>query len=340
MGFCQDFKYDLFISYAHLNNEKAGSLDKGWVTDLHETLRVKLAEKLFVPPAIWRDAGGLDGKVIDDGIREALENSAVFLAVVSGAFLASPYCAAVELAGFRHPRVPVVIRGRSRIVAVAYEGSKETPRSRWPPNLQDVPCVSFCDEQDDGSSRLYTRPLHSDPAEPYWQRLEHLVRHLKEILTEVQKGLTGAEVSALAPPSPVVPKPLAAWQIRWQKPLVHITFQQSDRDQADRLAAELGTRCTVTLLAGDAANERRQRTYLQNSDGQILLFKCADVGWAEEQALRSLNVATEQGRPKRLAICTDPSCLQEFGIRSEFVVPLENGGRSTDDFITSLGQRT
>ena len=102
------------------------------MTDLHETLRVRLAEKLYVQPAIWRDTGGLDGKVLDAGIREALENSAVFLAVVSGAFLASKYCVPVELAGFRHPRFPLVIRGRSRIVVVAYEGPTETPRSTWP----------------------------------------------------------------------------------------------------------------------------------------------------------------------------------------------------------------
>ena len=340
MGFCQDFKYDLFISYAHLNNQRPGSLDKGWVTDLHEVLRLRLAEKLFVEPAIWRDAGGLDGKVLDDGIREALENSAVFLAVVSGAFLASKYCLPVELAGFKHPRFPLVVRDRSRIVVVAYEGERETPRANWPPQLRDVPCVPFCDDAADGSSTLYTRPQLSDPDEPYWKRLEHLVRHLKEILFEAQKGLTGAEISSLAPPPPVAAKPPAAWQSRWQKPLVHITFQSPDRPQADRLATELGERCVVTLLAGDETNERRQRTYLQNSDGQILLFKCSDVGWAEEQALRALNLATEQGRPKRLAICTDPSCVQEFGLRSDFVMPLASGGAgSIDAFIASLGQR-
>jgi hypothetical protein len=166
------------------------------------------------------------------------------------------------------------------------------------------------------------------------------VRHLKEILNEVQKGLSGAEVSTLALPAPIAPKAAAAWQTRWQKPLVHITYPAPDREKADRLAAQLRERCTVTILAGEAANEKRQRTYLQNADGQILLFNCSDVGWAEEQALRSLNVATEQGRPKRVAICTDASCLQDFGIRSDFVVPLENGGPSADEFIASLGQRS
>jgi hypothetical protein len=338
VGFCQDFTYDLFISYAHLNNQQRGALDRGWVTDLHDTLRMRLAEKLYVQPSIWRDAGGLDGKVLDDGIREALGNSAVFLAVVSGAFLASKYCVPVELGGFKHPRFPHVVRGRSRIVTVAYEGETETPRSTWPAQLQDVPSVSFCDESADGSTRLYTRPLHSDPEEQYWQRLEKLVRHLKEILVETQKGMTGAEVSALAPPPPAAPKPAAAWQSRWKKPLVHITFQSTDRGRADELATELGNRCIVTLLAGDEANERRQRTYLQNSDGQILLFKCSEVEWAEAQAFRSLNVSTEQGRPRRLAICTDPSCVREFGMRSEFVVPVASGAGSIDEFLASLGQ--
>jgi hypothetical protein len=341
VAFCQDFDYDVFVSYAHLNNAKAASLDKGWVTDLHEALRVKLAEKLYVQPAIWRDEGGLDGKVLDDGIRQALENSAVFLAVVSGAFLASNYCVPIELGGFRHPRFPLVIRGSSRIVVVAYEGPKETPRSTWPEQIRDVPCVAFCDEFDDGSSRLYTRPQHSDPDEPYWRRLDELVRHLRSVLTEVKKGLSGAEVSTLAPPAPVAaPKPAPAWQMRWQKPMVHITYLSSVKARADQLANELRARCTVTLLAAEAANEKRQRMYMQNADGQILLFNCSDLGWAEEQALESLNVATQQGRPKRLAICADESCVNDFGIRSEFVVPIANGGQAADEFIASLGTRS
>jgi hypothetical protein len=341
VAFCQDFDYDVFISYAHLNNAKAAALDKGWVTDLHEALRVKLAEKLYVEPKIWRDDGGLDGKVLSDGIRQALENSAVFLGIVSGAFLASKYCVPIELKNFRHPRFPLVIRGYSRLVVIAYEGERETPRASWPDEMREVPCVGFCDELDDGSSRLYTRPQHSDPNEPYWQRLDKLVRQLKDILTEVQKGLSGAEVSTLTPPAPVAaPKPPPAWQARWQKPMIHITYPASVKEKATHLADQLRERATVTLLAADAANEKRQRMYLQNADGQILLFNCSDVGWAEEQALQSLNVATEQGRPKRLAICADASCVNDFGIRSEFVVPLVNGGPAADDFIASLGQRS
>src|SRR5579884_1754980 len=127
MGFCQDFQYDVFVSYAHLNNQALGLHEQGWVTNLEDVLRVKLSEKIFKKPEIWRDNGGLDGKLIDDGIKAALENSAVFLAIVSGAFLNSTYCCPVELGAFQTSKFPVKVREYSRIVVAAYDSLVEIP---------------------------------------------------------------------------------------------------------------------------------------------------------------------------------------------------------------------
>ena len=110
MSYCQGFQYDIFISYANNDN------NFGWINDLHEVLDKRLPEDLYQKPKIWRDNGGLDGKPIDAGIKEALENSAVFLAVGSGAYLSSKYCVPIELAGFHHRHFPDIVRDFSRVV--------------------------------------------------------------------------------------------------------------------------------------------------------------------------------------------------------------------------------
>ena len=89
MSIVPDFAYDVFISYAHVNDQRIAEDDQGWVTDLHDVLSKKLLEEMRVRPKIWRDEGGLDGKQIHQGIEAALQSSAVFLAVVSAAYLES-----------------------------------------------------------------------------------------------------------------------------------------------------------------------------------------------------------------------------------------------------------
>jgi hypothetical protein len=161
-----------------------------------------------------------------------------------------------------------------------------------------------------------------------------LTRHITEVLSEVRKGLAGVEVSQLSTPAAAAPKAPAVWQKRW-KPRVHITYLNADRNRADRLASELQHRCDVSLLPADTTDERRQRRYLENSDGQILMFDCDNRSWAEDQALQSINVAAEQGRPRRVALYTDEVCVNDFAIKSDFLVSLD-GNRPPDDFVSSL----
>ena len=69
MSIVPDFAYDVFISYAHVNDQRIAEEDQGWVTDLHDVLSKKLLEEMRVRPKIWRDEGGLDGREVAPGDR-------------------------------------------------------------------------------------------------------------------------------------------------------------------------------------------------------------------------------------------------------------------------------
>jgi len=50
-----DFEFDVFVSYAHVDNTSADQHHKGWVAKLHETLDRRLTQLLGKPTRIWRD---------------------------------------------------------------------------------------------------------------------------------------------------------------------------------------------------------------------------------------------------------------------------------------------
>ena len=49
------FEQDVFISYAHIDNQPLLEDSKGWVTRFHRILETRLAQLLGAKPKIWRD---------------------------------------------------------------------------------------------------------------------------------------------------------------------------------------------------------------------------------------------------------------------------------------------
>ena len=93
MGFINTYKYDIFISYSHLDNKKQ-IYDKnfGWVDIFHRQLQIYLDSQFGDTIKIWRDER-LDGnEQFDDSIKEKIESTAIFLSLVSKGYLNSDYC--------------------------------------------------------------------------------------------------------------------------------------------------------------------------------------------------------------------------------------------------------
>jgi hypothetical protein len=49
------YENDVFISYAHIDNQLFSGVTKGWIDYLHERLEIRLAQLLGKTPHIWRD---------------------------------------------------------------------------------------------------------------------------------------------------------------------------------------------------------------------------------------------------------------------------------------------
>ena len=95
MAYLPNFEFDVFISYAHVDDLTAlGSGSPGWVHQFHEQLKIYLWKRAGRADSvkIWRDPV-LDGnQLFDRTIQERVERSALFVALTSQGYVESEYC--------------------------------------------------------------------------------------------------------------------------------------------------------------------------------------------------------------------------------------------------------
>lgn len=100
MAYTQGFKYDIFISYTHLDNH-APEGEQGWVEHFQKWLESWLARRFGLGNIeIWRDAALHGNTLFDERIPEVIQQSALFLA------LTSPHYFEIRLLPQRTPVVP------------------------------------------------------------------------------------------------------------------------------------------------------------------------------------------------------------------------------------------
>jgi len=94
MSYISGFDYDIFISYAHVDNATADEGETGWITEFCEHLDVQLSKRVGRIGAvkIWQDPKLEGGQLFDQTIQNSINTSALFLAFTSTGYLASEYC--------------------------------------------------------------------------------------------------------------------------------------------------------------------------------------------------------------------------------------------------------
>lgn len=206
MAYLRGFKYDIFISYNHVDNLG----DDAWVSGFHKTLEVALAQRIgrMGLVGLWRDKRLQGDQLFDETIREAVTGSALFLAITSNGYLKSDYCRQ-ELRWF-HEKAQAEPHGlkvgdRSRIYNVLLT---RLPPERWPgeyPRLSGFPFHDADDPADD-------RDLVGAPTDPALDRARHRrqMNKLADALHQMLEDFSAALQLREAPASVPGPKRAAA----------------------------------------------------------------------------------------------------------------------------------
>ena len=185
MGYIESFKYDIFISYSHIDNEKTPGTTYSWIEMFYEELTLSLWQSIGTKKIdIWWDNKRLDGGVAFDGaIEKGIKDSAIFLCLNSPSFLNSDYCQKeLDLFYKKAHDEPygIKIKDRPRIVNVLLYN---IPYTRWPYELNGTTGFAFHDGKDDddnGDPVLYT-------AVDYKERLHKLRDSLIELIEILRK---------------------------------------------------------------------------------------------------------------------------------------------------------
>jgi hypothetical protein len=183
--------YDLFISYAHVDD--APVFGTRWVSALLQDLRNLLAQKMGRPDAfsIWWDETDLRGNhAVTPEIRAMLQQSATMLMVLSPGYLASQWCRQEKDLFFE------VLGGKPQDRVFVVEKEVLDKDQARPSELADLKGYRFW-YQDEYNQARTLGMLEPEPHRTTYTRL------VQDLATDISKQLKAR--AALAPP-PAEPK--------------------------------------------------------------------------------------------------------------------------------------
>jgi hypothetical protein len=195
-----DFEDDLFISYAHIDNQPLAEGLKGWVETFHERLRVRLEQLTGEPVRVWRDRklGGND--VFGPTLIARLSKAALLVSVLSPRYVKSEWCLK-ELKEFRERAeegIGLTIGDKSRIFKVI---KTHVPPDKRPPDERPAEEQAALDylggllgyqffEYDDERKRAHEFSPDVTPSRDirYWEKLDDLAYDIRQMLDTIADG--------------------------------------------------------------------------------------------------------------------------------------------------------
>jgi len=184
MGWLPEFEYDLFVSYAHIDDEPNVGQPYGWVTVLKDNLKKALDRRLGTKSNIWMDQRLVSQARLSAPIVDGLRQAAGLLVIASRAYLKSYWCGR-ERGGFldglqdrRTAQRPIFI-----VECDDLDGAS------LPEAFGDCIPVKFWQRENDGAApQRLGDPLPGSEDRTYWARLNDLSFKIAEELGRLQNA--------------------------------------------------------------------------------------------------------------------------------------------------------
>lgn len=182
MGYVPNAQHDVFISYAH-NDDEADDAGDRWVRAFGRQLSVKLLKHLGEAASVWWDPELERAQLFDQVIKDTVSNSAVVLSLVSPSYEKSEYCQQ-ELEWFAELGQVVTPAARSRALPVLLYN---LPFERWPPLCHGTSGFAFYQSEIADLSRPL-EPKSKAFAEQQWTLVAEIAAILNELKTIQSKS--------------------------------------------------------------------------------------------------------------------------------------------------------
>ena len=192
-------KYDIFISYGHLDDEDPGGDVKGWVDLLVERLPRLVSNNLGYLPVVWRDERSLHGNdLLTAAISEGVTTSLLLIPIVSPRYVQSDWCLR-ELDAFCQSEPPPGAPAfRSRIFKVIKTPLLFHLAKKEPEPLRELIGYSFYEMEGDMPVEFGPEVVPSkDPR--YWTALRRLAWDVSNMLVLLKHAKDRATGQLVAP---------------------------------------------------------------------------------------------------------------------------------------------
>jgi hypothetical protein len=180
------FEKDIFISYAHIDDEALIEDQKGWITDFHRALDIRLAQMLGRKPVIWRDPKLQGNHLFDKQITDQFADVAVMICILSPRYVRSEWCLR-ELNEFYQvcqKNIGIAISNKVRIFKVV---KTPVPADLSPEKIRNLLGYEFFGiDTNTGRFKEYSRTFGREIEWMYWEKLNDLVHDISSFLQELE----------------------------------------------------------------------------------------------------------------------------------------------------------
>jgi hypothetical protein len=115
-----ELEKQLFISYAHIDNQPITADQQGWVSRFHASLEAMLSMRLGRKALIWRDKKLAGNDIFADEIVAQFPKTALLISVLTPRYVESEWCTREvrEFCDVARQSGGVVVSNKSRIIKV------------------------------------------------------------------------------------------------------------------------------------------------------------------------------------------------------------------------------
>ena len=202
------YEKDLFISYAHIDDQPLSQEQLGWVTQFHRDLESLLRMRIGKTVSVWRDNKLQGNDVFSDEIVQKFPDTAIFVSVLTPRYIESEWCTREvrEFCEVAKQRGGLVVDNKTRVFKVI-----KTPvdsQEPLPPEIRKTLGYEFYIYDE------YENPLELDRAfgleSDYLRKLNSLAWDIAKLLKQINKNGNAASQAASVRAVAAGPAPAAA----------------------------------------------------------------------------------------------------------------------------------
>lgn len=180
------FETDIFVSYAHIDDQSLVEGQPGWISSFHRALEIRLAQLLGKEPRIFRDPKLQGNEVFSDSLIDRLPRTALLVSVLSPRYVRSEWCTR-ELQEFLRASEGtggVRVADKVRVFKVV---KTPVPLEEHPTELQQVLGYEFFTvEGETGRPRELSPGGEPSMERQYWARLDDLAHDIADLLRTLE----------------------------------------------------------------------------------------------------------------------------------------------------------